>query len=154
MLNRFNLLFPLWAILLSVIAYAYPQFFIPFQSNIVFLLAIVMLGMGLALKPNDFIKLTKLKSILVIALLLQFSIMPLAAWLLGISFNLITPLVAGMVLVGVSPGGTASNIICYLARGDVALSIALTTASTLLAVIATPVLAWLYLGHSIEVPVL
>jgi len=58
-----------------------------------------------------------------------------------------------MVLLGACPGGTASNVICYLARGNLALSIALTTISTLLAVIATPLLTWLYLGHSINVPV-
>ena len=58
-----------------------------------------------------------------------------------------------MILAGTCPGGTASNVICYLAKGNVALSLALTSCSTLLAVIATPLLTWLYLGQSVEVPV-
>ena len=154
MLNRFNFLFPFWAVLLSVFAYFYPQLFTPFKSYIVYLLAIVMLGMGITLKPENFSQLIHLKSIICVGVILQFTVMPLVAWLLSLSLTLSIPLLAGMVLVGASPGGTASNVICYLARGNVALSITLTTFSTLLAVIATPLLTWLYLGQSIEVPVL
>ena len=62
-------------------------------------------------------------------------------------------IVAGLVLLGACPGGTASNVVCYLARGDVALSITLTTVSTLLAILATPVLTWLYVGERVPVPV-
>jgi BASS family bile acid:Na+ symporter len=83
---------------------------------------------------------------------LQFTIMPLVAWLVANGLGLAPQLVAGMVLVGASPGGTASNVICYLARGDVALSITLTAASTLLAVVATPILTWLYVGQTVPVP--
>ena len=70
--------------------------------------------------------------------------------------DLDSPLVlaAGLVLVGSCPGGTASNVICYLARGDLALSITLTAVSTLLAVLATPFLTWLYVGQTVPVPVL
>jgi BASS family bile acid:Na+ symporter len=84
---------------------------------------------------------------------LQYGIMPLAAWLIGRATGLSPELIAGLVLVGACPGGTASNVICYLARGDVALSITLTTVSTLLAVILTPSLTWLYVGQMVPVPV-
>ena len=154
MLERFNFLFPFWAVLLSIIAYLAPQFFVSLKSSIIYLLAIVMLGMGMTLKPSDFSQLIHIKSIIVVGLILQYTIMPLIAWLISYSFSLSISLLTGMVLVGASPGGTASNVICYLARGNVALSIALTSISTLLAVVATPVLTWIYLGHSIDVPIL
>jgi BASS family bile acid:Na+ symporter len=84
---------------------------------------------------------------------LQFLMMPLLAWLLVRMLDLPLQPAAGLVLVGCCPGGTASNVICYLARGDVALSITLTAASTLLAVAATPLLTLLYAGQSVPVPV-
>ena len=79
--------------------------------------------------------------------------MPFAAWAIALALGLSPALTAGLVLVGASPGGTASNVVCYLARGDLALSITLTTASTLLAVVATPLLTWLYVGQQVPVPV-
>jgi len=153
MLHRFNFLFPIWAILLSVVAFYLPEYFIPLKPSIIYLLAIVMLGMGITLKLSDFKKLLSLKTLVLVGLILQFSIMPLSAWIIGLTLGLSLPLLAGMVLVGTCPGGTASNVICYLAKGNVALSLALTSCSTLLAVIATPLLTWLYLGQSVEVPV-
>ncbi len=153
MLHRFNTFFPLWAILLSIVAFYYPHFFIPYKPTIIYLLALVMFGMGITLQPKDFLKLTHLKTVIIVGLLLQFTVMPALAWLISKSFNLTLPLLTGMVLVGACPGGTASNVICYLARGNVALSIALTTFSTLLAVIATPLLTWLYIGQKLDVPV-
>ena len=154
MLHRFNYLFPLWAIVFSAVAYYSPHYFTPLQPIVIYLLAIVMLGMGISLKPADFFQLMYIKTILSIGLVLQFALMPLLAWLIGLSLNLSIPLLSGMILVGTCPGGTASNVICYLAKGNVALSIALTSLSTFLAVIATPVLTWIYLGQSIDVPVL
>ena len=154
MLNRFNVFFPLWAILFSAIAYYSPHLFTSLKPSVIYLLAIVMLGMGITLKPADFMQLSHVKKIILAGLTLQFTLMPLLAWLIGLSLNLSIPLLSGMVLVGACPGGTASNVICYLAKGNVALSIALTSLSTLLAVVATPILAWLYLGQTIDVPVL
>lgn len=154
MLNRFNFFFPLWAILLSAIGYYSPHLFTSLKPSVIYLLAIVMLGMGITLKPADFMQLSHIKKIILAGLILQFTFMPLLAWLIGLFLNLSIPLLSGMVLVGTCPGGTASNVICYLAKGNVALSIALTSLSTLLAVIATPILTWLYLGQTIDVPVL
>ncbi|MDH5182115.1 MAG: bile acid:sodium symporter family protein, partial [Gammaproteobacteria bacterium] len=85
---------------------------------------------------------------------LHYLIMPPAAWLISRLFNLPVELMVGMVLVGSSAGGTASNVICYLAKGNVALSITLTLTSTLLAVFAMPALTWLYAGQSVPVPAL
>jgi BASS family bile acid:Na+ symporter len=154
MLHRFNVLFPVWAILFSTIAYYFPNQFIALKPSIIYLLAIIMLGMGSTLKIDDFIKLRSFKLLILIGLILQFTIMPLSAWIISLGFGLSLPLLTGMLLVGTCPGGTASNVICYLANGNVALSLALTSSSTLLAVIATPLLTWLYLGQSVEVPVI
>ena len=153
MLHRFNFLFPVWAVLLSIIAYYFSEYFVPLKPNIIYLLAIVMLGMGITLKLSDFKNLLSLKAIILVGLVLQFTIMPLSAWLISIAFGLTLPLLAGMILVGACPGGTASNVICYLAKGNVALSLALTSFSTLLAVLLTPILTWFYLGQSVEVPI-
>ena len=84
---------------------------------------------------------------------LQFLLMPLIGWILVQILGLSGLLAAGIILVGSCPGGTASNVICYLARGDVALSITLTAVSTLLAVFATPLLSWAYIGREVPVPV-
>lgn len=154
MLKVFNSLFPIWALALSAFAFYSPDTFIHLKPSIIYLLAIVMLGMGITLKPSDFKYLGSLKTIICVGLLLQFSVMPFAAWIISHSFSLTIPLLTGMILVGCSPGGTASNVICYLAQGNVALSIALTCFSTMLAVVLTPVLSWVYLGHVVEVPIL
>ncbi|MEM7401140.1 MAG: bile acid:sodium symporter family protein [Pseudomonadota bacterium] len=147
-------MFPLWAILLSIIAYQQPEFFIPLKSSIIYLLAIVMLGMGISLTIDDFKNLFSLKLLILFGLVLQFTIMPFSAWMISMALGLSLPLLTGMLLVGCCPGGTASNVICYLAKGNVALSVTLTSCSTLLAILATPLLTWLYLGHSVEVPIL
>ena len=153
MLQRFNLLFPFWAILLCTFAYFLPEFFIPLKPSIIYLLALVLLGMGITLSVDDFKKILSLKTVVIVGLLLQFTIMPLSAWIISLGLGLSLPILTGMVLVGTCPGGTASNVICYLAKGNVALSLALTSCSTMLAVVATPLLTWLYLGESVQVPV-
>ena len=112
-----------------------------------------MFGMGMTLTVDNFSAVMRKPRVMTVGVLLQYLLMPLIAWGLSWALNLSPELMVGMVLVGSSPGGTASNVICYLARGDVALSITLTASSTLLAVLATPLLTWLYLGHTVEVPV-
>ncbi len=154
MLRGFNALFPVWAILFSVIAYFFPEPFTALKPSIIYLLAVVMLGMGITLNFNDFKKLLSLRSLILVGLILQFTIMPLSAWMISLGLGLSLPLLTGMLLVGTCPGGTASNVICYLANGNVALSLAITCCSTLLAIVATPLLTWLYLGESVEVPIL
>ncbi|MBK1650476.1 bile acid:sodium symporter [Rhabdochromatium marinum] len=145
-------LFPLWALLGAGLAWWQPQFFLPGKPLIVPLLSLVMLGMGLTLDWRQFAAVWSQRTAVGLGVTLQFLIMPLAAWVIAIGLQLPPELIAGMVLLGASPGGTASNLICYLARGDVALSITLTTLSTLIAILATPALTLAYAGHQVPVP--
>ncbi len=114
------------------------------------LIGVIMFGMGLTLSPNDFkIVMSRPKDIL-IGCLAQFTIMPLLAWVLTLVFSLPKELALGVILVGCCPGGTASNVITYLAKGDLALSVGMTACSTLLAPIMTPFLVWLMAGTMVE----
>jgi len=145
--------FPLWALLACVVAYARPVPFAAAGPAIVPLLGLVMFGMGMTLNGSDFLAVLRRPGLVLLGVGLQFLLMPLLGWLLAGGGGLSAGLAAGVVLLGSCPGGTASNVICYLARGDVALSITLTAVSTLLAVVATPLLTWLYVGERVEVPV-
>ena len=152
MTTRIVQLFPLWAIALSIAAYLFPMPFAELKSAIIPLLALVMFGMGMTLTWHHFKKVIERPGIVAVAMLIQFLFMPLAAFLIAGLFRLSEPQTIGMVLVGSSAGGTASNVVCYLAKGNVALSILLTMTSTVAAVVATPALTWLYLSHSVPVP--
>lgn len=145
-------LFPLWAVLMSTTAILYPAPLIPLKRAIVPLLGVVMFGMGVTLTARDFTAISKRPLIIALGVVLQFLLMPLIGWLLTRLLSLPLPLAVGVVLVGSAPGGTASNVITYLARGDVALSITLTSMSTMLAVVMTPLLTWFYVGQQIAVP--
>jgi BASS family bile acid:Na+ symporter len=117
------------------------------------MLGIIIFGMGLTLSPTDFrIVLSRPKDIL-LGCLAQFTVMPLLAWALVRLFSLDEALALGVVLVGCCPGGTASNVITYLAKGDLALSVGMTGVSTLLAPLLTPLLTWTLAGKSIQVDV-
>lgn len=153
MIQRLTQLFPLWAILFSLFAWWQPQWLTAGKPAIVPLLMLIMFGMGLSLTWRDFQQALKRPRIIMLGVLMQYSLMPLLAFMLGYVLALPPALLAGLVLVGACPGGTASNVIAYLARANVALSVAITFASTLVAVIATPLLTWLYLGERIPVPV-
>ncbi len=118
------------------------------------MLGVVMFAMGLTLSMDDFRRVMRSPKVIGLGLILQFGLMPLIAFVIAIALNLSPALMAGLILVGACPGGTASNVICYLARGDVALSITLTAISTLLAVFLTPVLTWLYIGQEVPVPII
>lgn len=118
------------------------------------MLGVIMFGMGLTLSPHDFrIVLSRPKDIL-IGCLAQFTVMPLLAWGLTWIFALPKELALGVILVGCCPGGTASNVITYLAKGDLALSVGMTATSTLLAPILTPLLVWLMAGTMVDVDTL
>lgn len=118
------------------------------------MLGVIMFGMGLTLSPHDFrIVLSRPKDIL-IGCLAQFTVMPLLAWGLTWIFSLPKELALGVILVGCCPGGTASNVITYLVKGDLALSVGMTATSTLLAPILTPLLVWLMAGTMVDVDTL
>lgn len=146
-------LFPIGAIVVSITAYLYPGLLLPYKPAIIPLLGVVMLGMGMTLRPEHFLEVGKRPAVIALGATLQFLLMPMIAFFVGLVLGLEQALLAGLVLVGACPGGTASNVICYLARGDVALSITLTTVSTILSVLLTPLLTWLYIGERVPVPV-
>ena len=117
------------------------------------LLMVVMFGMGLTLKAEDFrVVFTHPKS-MIVGCVGQFTVMPLLAYGLGKVFGLDTALLAGVVLVGACPGGTASNVITYLAGGDVPLSVGMTGVNTLLSPVLTPAITYLFLHAGVEVDV-
>jgi bile acid:Na+ symporter, BASS family len=115
------------------------------------LLGVVMFGMGLTLSLDDFKVILREPKNVLIGCIAQFTIMPLLAFLLTKIFKLSPELTIGVILVGSCPGGTSSNVMTYLAKGDVALSIGMTAISTLLAPILTPLLTYLYVGQKVDV---
>jgi BASS family bile acid:Na+ symporter len=118
------------------------------------MLGLIMFGMGLTLSPRDFqVVFSRPKDVLT-GCLAQFTVMPLMAWLLTKTFALPADLALGVILVGCCPGGTASNVITYLAKGDLALSVGMTATSTLLAPLLTPFLVWLMAGTFVNVDTL
>lgn len=119
-----------------------------------YLLMIVMFGMGLTLKPEDFLMVFRHPKDILLGCVAQFTIMPLIAFVLGKSLGLDVGLLAGVILVGTCPGGTSSNVITYLSKGDVALSVGMTSVNTLLAPVLTPAITWMLLRTSVSVDVL
>ena len=117
------------------------------------LLGIIMFGMGLTLKTEDFRVVFSRPRDVLVGCLAQFTVMPLLAFALTRVFRLEEALAIGVILVGCCPGGTASNVITFLARGDLALSVGMTAMSTLLAPVLTPLLVWLLAGEMVEVDV-
>lgn len=115
------------------------------------LLMAVMFGMGLTLKPGDFAIVFRRPKDIITGCIAQFTIMPLLAFILGKAFGLETGLLAGVILVGTCPGGTASNVMTYLAGGDVALSVGMTGVNTLLAPVLTPAITYLLLKTTVSV---
>lgn len=141
-------------IIFSVIAFFYPTGFSWATNYTTFFLGAAMFGMGLTIKASDFrIVFTRPKD-LCVGCALQYTVMPLAAFALAKLFGLPTDLALGVILVGCCPGGTASNVITYVAGGDVPLSVGMTIVSTLLAPICTPFLVYLLAGSWVEVSIL
>lgn len=151
MLSAFNALFPLWALALATLAWWQPQPFAALAGSIVPLLSLVMFAMGLTLGPADFARVLGRPRPVLLGVALQFLLMPALAWVVAGALQLPPQLAAGLILVGCCAGGTASNVICYLAGADVALSITMTLLSTLAGVLLTPLLCWLYIEQSIQV---
>lgn len=139
-------------LLVAVVSLAVPSSFLWIDTWVINpMLGLIMFGMGLTLAPQDFrIVLSRPKDIL-FGCLAQFTVMPLLAWTLAWAFSLPKELALGVILVGCCPGGTASNVITYLAKGDLALSVGMTATSTLLAPVMTPLLVWLLAGTMVDV---
>ena len=138
----------------ALLALAFPSVFQQVRPTVInYLLGVVMFGMGLTLNLQDFKIVFSRPKDVVIGCLAQFTVMPLLAWALARAFQLDEALALGVVLVGCCPGGTASNVITYLAKGDLALSVGMTGVSTLLAPFLTPLLTWALAGKSVDVNV-
>ena len=150
-MTTFNSYFPLWAILFSIVAFFFSDIFSIAANAIVPLLASVMFLMGLTLNKTDIKRVSENPSPVLVGVIMQFLIMPFMALLLSTILQLSNQLTIGMVLVGSCAGGTASNVMTYLARGDVALSISMTITSTIVGVIATPLLCNFYLSETVNV---
>ncbi|MGA6105223.1 bile acid:sodium symporter family protein [Pseudomonas solani] len=135
--------FALWILLFAVLAFYQPAWFLPLVKWIVPLLGVIMFGMGLTLKTEDFREVARRPLRVLIGVLAQFLIMPGLAWLLCQVLRLPPEVAVGVILVGCCPGGTASNVMTWFARGDLALSVAITAVTTLLAPLVTPALIWL-----------
>jgi BASS family bile acid:Na+ symporter len=144
-------LFPLWVLIGGALGYLFPQELKPLGNKIPLMLGVVMLGMGVTIPFEQWRGLTRSTRALVVGISLQYLVMPLLAFLLSLIFRLSPELSLGMILVGAAPGGTASNVITYLARADLPLSIAMTTATTLLSPIFTPLWVYILAGHWIPV---
>lgn len=145
-------LFPLWVSLCAFIALIHPGLFTWFSGQwITYGLGGIMLGMGLTLQWKDFNQIVQTPKWVFLGLLLQFSLMPLMGWALGVLFQLPPFFAVGLILVASCPGGTASNVISYLARANVALSVAMTTCSTLAGIILTPYLTASLSGNYLSV---
>ncbi|MGP1283510.1 MAG: bile acid:sodium symporter family protein [Parasphingopyxis sp.] len=160
MIQRLTSLFALWTVLGTAWAWFIPDHFLwvvdgrfrPFgQPLISVLLGVIMLGMGLTLSLDDFRRIARIPKCVAAGVALQFTVMPLAGIGIATGFALETGLAVGLILVSCCPGGTASNVVAYLARANLALSVTMTMASTLVAVVATPVLTGWLAGKYVEI---
>jgi len=146
--------FPLLAIIGIVVALLFPQELVSFKALIIPMLAMIMFSMGLTQTLQDFIRVFRQPKPIMIGLALQYSVMPMLAYIIALVLGLDEQLALGLIIVGCCAGGTASNVITYLAGGNVALSISMTLVSTLLGVLLTPWLIQFYAGHLVIIEVL
>ena len=143
--------FALWVLLFAYLAFQFPDTYKQFAPYIPYLLGIVMFGMGITLTFNDFGEVFKHPKSVIVGVAGQFIIMPSVAFFLAKAFNLPADLAVGVILVGSCPGGTSSNVMTYLAKGNTALSVACTTISTLLAPVLTPVIFYILASQWLEI---
>ncbi len=141
----------LFVVLAGILGVTFPDVFKQLAPYVPTLLGVVMFGMGMTLTVEDFREVFRRPVEVLIGVVAQFAIMPLVAFALTKIFNLPPELAIGVILVGTCPGGTASNVMTYLARGDVALSVSITMTTTLMAPVVTPLLTFLLAGAQIEV---
>lgn len=143
--------FALWAIVFAVLAFYFPSEFKIFAPYIPYLLGLVMFGMGITLTFNDFGEVAKHPKSVFIGVVGQFVIMPSIAFVLAKIFDLPPDLAVGVILVGSCPGGTSSNVMTYLAKGNTALSVACTTISTLISPLLTPTIFYVLASQWLDI---
>ena len=145
-------LFPMWSVLVGFLALYEPSIFLWYGKEAISVgLGIIMLGMGMTLSVEDFAEVLKKPKLVALGALLQFSIMPAWAAFIAFIFKVPAEMAVGLILVASCPGGTASNVVVFLAGGRVALSVCLTACSTLLAIVVTPWLTHYYAGHYLPI---
>ncbi|GGK04280.1 putative sodium-dependent transporter YocS [Lentibacillus kapialis] len=143
--------FAVWVILFAALSLMFPGGFAWIAPHVSLLLGIIMFGMGLTLTLDDFKGVLKAPVSVLIAVVLQYTVMPLVAFGLAVIFQLPPEIAAGVILVGCCPGGTASNVMTFLAKGNTALSVSVTAVSTVLAPILTPALTLLFASQWLPV---
>lgn len=143
--------FPLWVVAGGAIALIEPRAFTWFAPWIVPGLAVIMLGMGVTLSVEDFRRVAALPRPVALGFVAQYSLMPVLGWSIARMMDLDTPFAVGLILVSCCPGGTASNVVTFIARAHVALSVAMTACSTFAAVFLTPLLTTWLVGTRVEV---
>ena len=138
-------LFPIWVLFGGALALVEPKVFTWFSGEyITWGLAVIMLGMGITLSVEDFKSVLKMPRAVVAGFVAQYFIMPSLGWSIAHTLKLDTPLAVGLILVSCCPGGTASNVVTFLARANLALSVVMTMCSTFGAIVMTPLLTkWL-----------
>lgn len=136
----------------SILGLHMKELFSKFVPFIPYLLSLIMLSMGITLRGEDFLEIFRKPIRIIYAGILQFTIMPLLGYSLAILLRVDERLLYGSVLVGCAPGGTASNVITYLSKGDLAYSVSMTTFSTLISPVMTPFLTYFLIGKRVDVP--
>lgn len=147
----FGKTFAVWVILTAIIAYLFPEGFKFLAPYISIMLGIVMFGMGLTLKAKDFSEVVRRPIDVLIGIAGQFVIMPVLAYILCLVLNLEDAVAVGVILVGCCPGGTASNVMAFLAKGDVPLSVTISACTTVMAPVVTPALIYLFASQWVAV---
>lgn len=143
--------FALWVVLFAGIALIGPEAFVWLKVYIIWMLGIIMFGMGMTMTVDDFKGVLQSPKAVIVGVVAQFMVMPGLAYLLCHLFQLPSEIAIGVILVGCCPGGTASNVITYMAKGNTALSVACTSVSTLLAPVLTPAIFYLLASQWIEI---
>lgn len=141
----------LWVVLFATLAFFYPDAFLLFKNYITWFFAGAMFGIGLVLKPEDYRNIIKSPLAILFGTLCQFTIMPLLSLAIGVILKLPNPVILGLVITGAAPGAMTSNVISFLSKADVAYSVSLTTVSTFLAPVLTPLLTLWLVGERIPV---
>lgn len=151
LLHTFTRLLPLWTVLLGIAGYFYPQVLLPLNPHIEWFFMLTMLGIGAVLNFEDFAPIFKRPQTVLMGTFTQFIIMPLTGFIIAKVLRLPPALTLGVILVGSVPGAMASNVISYLAKADVAYSISVTSASTFLAPLLTPLFTYIFAHTIIEI---
>ena len=143
--------FALWVLVFAGLAFMNPTLFSFVGPHIALILGVIMFGMGMTMTIDDFKGVLKQPKSVLIGTVAQFTIMPLLAYGLAVLFKLPTEIAVGVILVGCCPGGTASNVMTYLARGNTALSVSCTALSTILAPILTPAIFFVLASQWLDI---